>query len=237
MKIFVFTLFFSLVMFFGCELRQNRLEQLATKRLPVVQPNSIFFDTLDATFWIGNTFGQIFQLDSAMNILNQINTKVGKITAIYTDKFNIIALTKLDVLIFDKNSKNLQKKVSLSKYFNKKTELVGLVFFPINRSFVIVPNQKKVSFYEFEPVNFRLIRKYTMKDLKNPSGATLYGENLLIAESNRLVVLGTKDKFKVARTFHHNVFDCKGVAYSPSLGIILLSKELRRIFIFKESQR
>lgn len=230
---FVSFLFFSFLYFVACQ-KQPEIALKEIQRLPIPNPTGISYRNEDSTFYVVNSDGIVARLNRKFELLEKFEFPKYSFNAIYFDEANIYLLTSKSLLILEQANLKVFKNISLVGLVSSKVVFKTIFFHPFNRTFVIISNEKKPKLIELDPIKFKVIGRLAMKDVQFISGGVVLGNYLYLLNntSGLLYKLNLKGNYRLESTFRHSIYDASSLAFAEGTGLIVVSKELRRAFIF-----
>jgi hypothetical protein len=216
--------------------KQPEIALKEIQRLPIPNPTGIAYRNKDSNFYVVNSDGIIARLNKKFELLEKFEFPKYSFNAVYLDEANIYLLTSKSLLILEQANLKVFKDLSLVGLVGSKVAFNTIFFNPFSRAFVIISNGRKTKLIELDPIRFKIIRRLAMKDVQFVSGGTVLGNYLcLLNNTNGLLYkLNLKENYRLESTFRHSVYDASNLAFAEGIGLVIVSKELRRAFIFDE---
>lgn len=234
---FVFLLFVSLLSLVACQKQPEiALKEKEIQRLPIPNPTGISYWDKDSIFYLVNSDGILARLNRKFEILEKFELSKYSPNAVYLDEANIYLLTSKSLVILERANLKPFKNLNLARLVASKATFKTIFFNPFSRTFVIISNEKKPKAIELDPIRFKAIKRVAMKDVQFVSGGTVLGNYLyLLNNPNGLIYkLNLKENYRLESTFRHTIYNTSGLTFAEGLGLVIVSKELRRAFIFDE---
>ena len=231
-RIVVIFLFFLL----GCkESPQFALQEIGVKRLSIPKPKHICYSAPDSCFFLITEDYTLARLDLNLEVLQTKTLPQEQFRALYSDEGWLYALSKNHIYYIDKMKMDFAKKVNVSKYFPKFSTPVVLTFNPVKKAFIIVVQTRLPIVYEFDPMNFRKVGTKKLDRVSNVACGFSIGPSLFLVNDSKKEIFEldmTKD-YSITRSFRYPKIEVSSATFSSLSGLMLLSSELRRIFIYK----
>ncbi len=235
MKINSLFLFCFLILFSCKEFPQHKLQEIYVHRLDVAKPKVICFSASDSTFFLVSDDLIIYKLDINFNVIQTKKIFDEEIQSLFSDEIMIYALSKNKIYFVDKKNLEITKKINISKILPRNGKPVCIVFNPLSKTFLLVVQTRLPIVYELDPVYFRKVSsKKISKVLRADCGFVRRASLFLVnADRRQIFELDMTNKYDIVNTFTYSAMEVTSATYSDRLGLILLSQNLRRIFVYK----
>ncbi len=232
---FVFLLIISFLYFIACQ-KQPEIAFKNIQRLPIPNPTAILYRNKDSNFYVVNPDGIVARLNRKFELLEKFQFPKYTFNAVYLDEANIYLLTSKSLLILEQVGLKVLKEVNLVSLVGTKVVWKTIFFNPFNRTFVVISNEKKPKLIELDPIKFKVIKRLAMRNVQFVSGGAVLGAYLYLLNTTNglLYKLNLKDNYKLENTFRCSIYDASGLTFAEGIGLIVVSKGLRRAFIFDE---
>ncbi|MCX7880444.1 MAG: hypothetical protein N2517_07260 [Ignavibacteria bacterium] len=234
MKILIFL---SLLLFsLGCEgVRTTSLQEKQIVRLPIANPEGICFSENDTSFYLVTDDGEIARLNVNFELIHIQEITNVKFVDIFVDDFFIYTLSPKEIIVLKKASFEIVSKRALDFLKRKNRNALSLFFNAWTRTFNIIVEEKGIYIYELEPKQFKFISKQKLKGIDKATAAMLLANNILLIDNqtNTVYKIDITDRYKIISKYQIQQQDIVGITYSEKIGLILLSKELRRAYVYE----
>lgn len=232
---FVFILFVSFLSLAACQ-KQPEIALKEIQRLPISNPTGIAYLDKDSIFYLVNPDGIVARLNRKFELLEKFEFPKYAFNAVYLDEANIYLLASKNLLISERTNFKVFRNISLVGLIAPKVVFKTIFFNPFNKTFVIISNEKKPKLLELDPIKFKTIKRFAMKDVQFVSGGIILGNYLYLLNntSGLLYKLSLKDNYRLESTLRHSIYDASSLTFAEGVGLIIVSKGLRRAFIFDE---
>lgn len=232
---FAFLLFVSFLSLVACR-KQPEIALKEVQRLPIPNPTGIAYLDRDSIFYLVNSDGVVARLNRKFELLEKFEFPKYSFNAVYLDEANIYLLASKSLLVLERANFKVFKNISLVGLIASKVAFKTIFFNTFNRAFVIISNEKKSKLIELDPIKFKVIKRLVMKDIQFVSGGIILGNYLYLLNntSGLLYKLNLKDNYRLESTFRHSIYDASSLTFAEGIGLIVVSKGLRRAFILDE---
>lgn len=236
-KLFVLLL---LLLLLGCDyIPSDQLVEKKVHRLDIPKPLGITSLENDSLFYFVNGDSKIFSvgLDFQLKEIYSFPSMY-EFQSIYTDGMFVYVITSKNLLLkIGIHTKKILKIVNLNRIILENYQFRTLFFSPFSKSFILVSYGLKTYFFELNPKNFRLITKFKAKKIQFVSGGVQSGNFIYLVgeKSQNIYKVPLNNLGKVAEVRGYNLPNVVGITFNNKIGLVLLSRELRRIFIYQKS--
>lgn len=225
-----------LFLLLGCnESPQFTLQEIGVKRLGIAKPKIICYSAPDSCFFLITEDYTLAKLDLNLEVLQTKTLPPDQYKALFSDEGWLYAMSKNSIYFIDKAKMDFAKKVNVSKYFPKFSTPVVLTFNPVKKAFILVVQTRLPIVYEFDPLNFRKVGTKKLDRVSQVACGFSIGTSLFLVNDAKKEIfeLDMNKDYSITRSFRYPKIEVSSATFSSLSGLMLLSSELRRIFIYK----
>ncbi len=235
MKINSLFLFWFLLLFSCKEFPQSKLQEIYVHRLDFAKPKVICFSAADSTFFLGSDGMTISKLDINFKVIQNKKLFDEELQSLFADELMLFALSKKRIYFVNKSNFEIIKKINISKVVPRNGEPVCLAFNPISKTYLLVVQTRLPIVYELDPVYFRKVSSKKVSKVSRADCGFVRRTSLFLVNADRRQIfeLDIANNYDVVNTFTYSAMEVTSATYADNLGLILLSQNLRRIFIYK----
>lgn len=236
-KIVVLSLLFLV---FGCDYTPSfQLVEKKVYRLDIPKPLGIVSLENDSFFYLVNGDSKIFSVGVDFQ-LKEINifSSTYEFQSIHTDGMFVYVITSKNLLLkIDIHTKKILKVINLNRIILGNYQFRTLFFSSFSKTFILVNYGLKTHFFLLDPTNFRLLSKRKAKGIQYANAGVQIGDFVYLVgeKTQKIYKVPLKNLGKIVEVRGYNVPNVVGIAFNNKIGLILLSRELRRIFIYERS--
>lgn len=224
---------------FACDYSPSiHLIEKDVRRLEFPNPSGIACSLDDSLFYFVNNDSNIIVTDTGFRV-KDVFTFPSKYNfqSIFADKMFLYVITSRNLLLkINKKTNTILKEVNLNKIIPWGFSFRTLFFNPFSQTFTLINYGSRTFLFELRPIDFKVINKYRFKKIQFISSGIQVGDFAYIVseKSRNIYKMKLNDMMKILQVRSFGIPNVVGIAFHQSNNLILLSRELRRVFIFSK---
>lgn len=227
----------AFILLFACnETNSYRLQEIDVRKIEFAKPSGIYYSIFDTAFYVANQEGILAKCDTSFKIIfaNKFDNLI--LSHLFVDEFFIFTVSRKDILKIDKRNLEIKERQSLSKFNSKFSEIKGIYFNPIRKTFdAVVLKKNTVFIFHLSPINFNKIKASKITNVKSVDCSFQNSKYLYFVDNKRksIRIFDLTLDFKEIKTLTFIAPEIVSGTFAPPNFILLLSAETRRTFKYK----
>ncbi|MGB9771083.1 MAG: hypothetical protein ACPLX7_03785 [Candidatus Kapaibacteriota bacterium] len=212
-----------------------KLDEIGEHRIEIPKPTSIYYSSLDTAFYFATLDGVLAKADTNFHITFVRETPNESFKCVFVDEFFLYAVSKKDIIKFDKFSLEKKDNIPLNKLGLKQSSIRGFYFNPTSKTFDIVVQGKNLENMQFNPSNFKKVKTILIGKKFGVESSFQFHKYLYLIdnESKTLFVRDLTMNFKLVKSFKFFGVNFSSGTILPPSTIVLLSSETKRVFKYR----
>lgn len=202
----------------GCDFSPSKLifeKDVRGLNFPNLSGISVIYD--DSLFYFVNEESKVLvtNINFVVREFYEYDSKY-KFNSVFVDEMFIYLITSKNFLVkIEKLTKKITEEVNLNKIVSGKYFFRSIFFNPFTKTFILVNYGKKTIIFELLPTSFRLIKKYSLKNLSFVSSCIQNGNYAyFIAEKSQKIFQMKLDNLNMSTDIRRfNVANVFGIVF------------------------
>ncbi len=227
----------AFILLFACnDTSSYRLQEIEARKIEYAKTSGIFYSIFDTAFYFATQEGILAKSDTSFKIIFAKKFDNLILSHLFVDEFFIFVVSQKDILKIDKRNLEIKEKQPLSRFNSKFSEIKGIYFNPIKKTFdAVVLKKNTVFIFHLNPINYNKIKASKINNVKSVDCSFQNSKYLYFVDNKRkrIRIFDMTLDFKEIKTLTFFAPEIVSGTFAPPNLILLLSTETRRAFKYK----